>query len=176
MPHVCFREVHGKFPSSGNLSWRVHLLPFMDELGLYKEFKQNEPWDSPHNIKLLPRMPRIFAAPGIKTGEPYTTHYQLITGPGTILDGKAKPRNFDGIVIVEAPDPTPWTKPADLVYDAKKPLPKLGGVFQEGFHAVDIRGDANFWPWPLNEAQFRARIVGTPVAPGLRDEKLKFDK
>jgi hypothetical protein len=168
-----FHEVHGKFPTSGNLSWRVHLLPFMDELGLYKEFKLSEPWDSPHNIKLLPRMPRILAAPGIKPKEPYTTHYQLITGPETVLDVKAKLRNIDGIVMVEASDPSPWTKPTDLVYDANKPLPKMGGVFQEGFHAVDIRGEVTFWPRPLNEANFRARIFGTRGASP-RDEK--FDK
>jgi hypothetical protein len=168
-----FNEVHGKFPASGNLSWRVHLLPFMDELGLYKEFKQNEPWDSPHNIKLLPRMPKIFAAPGIKTKEPYTTHYQLMTGPDTVSDVKAKTRIFDGIVIVEASDPTPWTKPTDLVYDAKKPLPKLGGIFQDGFHAIDISGNANFWPRPLDEANFRARIIGNRAArlPGQRFDK-----
>ena len=55
----------------------------MDELALYQEFKLNEAWDSPHNIKLLPRMPKFYAPPGTKTAEPFTTHYLGVTGPGT---------------------------------------------------------------------------------------------
>ena len=39
------------------LSWRVHLLPFLEENELYEQFKLDEPWDSPHNIKLLDQMP-----------------------------------------------------------------------------------------------------------------------
>src|SRR5437879_3096759 len=39
------------------LSWRVSLLPYIEEQELYKQFKLDEPWDSPHNIRLLPHMP-----------------------------------------------------------------------------------------------------------------------
>ncbi len=38
------------------LSWRVHLLPLLDEQDLYNQFKLNEPWDSPNNIKLLDKI------------------------------------------------------------------------------------------------------------------------
>ncbi len=171
-----YQDVHGKLPVSGKLSWRVQILPFMDELALYQEFKQDEPWDSPHNIKLLPRMPKIFAPPGIKTNEPFTTHYQAFTGPGTVFDPNLKNKNkFDGknefekngflvgrgIAIVEAQDATAWTKPADLVYDAKKPLPKLGGVFQHGFHVVFMNGGVRFVAAAesVNEATLRRWIL-----------------
>ena len=30
---------------------------------LFEEFHQDEPWDSPHNIKLLPQMPKIYFDP-----------------------------------------------------------------------------------------------------------------
>jgi hypothetical protein len=40
------------------------------------------------------------------------------------------------VLIVEAVDAVPWTKPPDLPYDAAKPLPKLGGAFATGFHAL----------------------------------------
>ena len=50
-------------PAGSKLSWRVQILPFIEEDCLYKEFHQDEPWDSPHNVKLLPRMPKIFIDP-----------------------------------------------------------------------------------------------------------------
>src|SRR4051794_3818491 len=42
------------------LSWRVLLLPFLDEQALYEQFKLDEPWDSPNNKPLLSRMPKVF--------------------------------------------------------------------------------------------------------------------
>src|SRR5262249_52037192 len=45
----------------GKLSWRVALLPFLEQGNLYQQFKLNEPWDSPHNRTLLTRMPPVYA-------------------------------------------------------------------------------------------------------------------
>ena len=45
------------------LSWRVALLPYLDQNDLYKEFRQDEPWDSPHNKALIDRMPAVFQTP-----------------------------------------------------------------------------------------------------------------
>src|SRR5258708_4361628 len=45
------------------LSWRVLILPQLGEEALFREFELDEPWDSPHNIKLLQRMPSAFAPP-----------------------------------------------------------------------------------------------------------------
>src|SRR5262249_33673006 len=46
------------------LSWRVAILPYIEQDELYKQFKLDEPWDSPHNKKLLDKMPELYAAPG----------------------------------------------------------------------------------------------------------------
>ena len=51
----------GNFPARANfdedgnplLSWRVHILPYMDYGQLYDQFHLDEPWDSEHNKKLL---------------------------------------------------------------------------------------------------------------------------
>jgi hypothetical protein len=48
-------------------SWRVDLLPYIEEDRLYSQFKRDEPWDSEHNKKLLDKMPKIFAP---VTGKP----------------------------------------------------------------------------------------------------------
>src|SRR5262249_12689161 len=69
------------------LSWRVAILPFIEEEKLYKEFKLDEPWDSPHNKKLIAKMPKVFAGAPVKAGDPEpasnTTPYQVFMGPGT---------------------------------------------------------------------------------------------
>ena len=54
----CVRAIFGK-DDKALLSWRVAILPFIDQDALFKEFKLEESWDSPHNLKLLPRMPTI---------------------------------------------------------------------------------------------------------------------
>jgi hypothetical protein len=131
------------------LSWRVLLLPFLGEAELYKQFKLDEPWDSPHNKKLLDKMPVVYLAPGQKPSG--HTHYQVFTGKGTLFDGKKTieiGRIPDGtsntIFAAEAARAVPWTKPEDLAYAADKPFPKLGGLFPGGFHVVMADGSVRF--------------------------------
>src|SRR6185436_18638182 len=62
------------------LSWRVAILPYIEEDALYKQFRMNEAWDSPHNKKLLSKMPKIYASPTGKVAEPNATCYQIFTG------------------------------------------------------------------------------------------------
>src|SRR5438874_420269 len=45
------------------LSWRVSLLPYLQRGDLYNQFHLDEPWDSPHNIVLLDRMPDVYRCP-----------------------------------------------------------------------------------------------------------------
>ena len=63
-----FHDSHRRFPAraerigKGNplLSWRVHILPLVGQVKLYKQFHFDEPWDSPHNKKLIEKMPAVF--------------------------------------------------------------------------------------------------------------------
>jgi hypothetical protein len=125
------------------LSWRVAILPFIEGDTLYKTFDLTEPWDGPNNKKLIEKMPKVFApARGkAKAGE---TFYRTFTGKDALFGEKGP--NFklseipDGLsktaLVVEAGDPVIWTKPDDLPFDPKKPLPKLGGVFDGEFHLL----------------------------------------
>jgi hypothetical protein len=116
-------------------SWRVALLPFLEQDHLYKQLKLDEPWDSPHNKSLLGKMPRFYDSSWAGTDPPGLTRYQVFVGPDTAFerpgltwadfpDGKA-----NTLLVVEAGEPAPWTKPVDLNYDPEQPLPALGGVF-----------------------------------------------
>ena len=116
------------------LSWRIELLPYVEQLDLYQQFRRNEPWDSDHNKKLLARMPAVFASPRVKVKAAGHTVYQGFSGPGAVFE-TGKPRLFpahitDGtsntILAVESSVAVPWTRPMDLPFDEKKDLPELG--------------------------------------------------
>ncbi len=134
------------------LSWRVALLPFVGQEGLWREFHLDEPWDSPHNKSLISRMPKVYAAPaGLGTKDPTLTHYQVFNGPGALFEGTKQRRAShvtDGtsntIMVIEAEQAVPWTKPEDLPFDLKGPLPRLGGLFEDGFHVAMADGSVRF--------------------------------
>ena len=75
------------------LSWRVALLPYLEEGWLYSQFHLDEPWDSPHNIKLLPLMPKVYGRPSReKEAKEGLTRFQVFVGPGTLFEvPKKKP-------------------------------------------------------------------------------------
>jgi hypothetical protein len=132
----------GKTPHS----WRVELLPFLDEKRLYDEYRLNEPWDSPHNKVILRNMPNCFRSPFADEKSTNSSYYALV-GKGTIFEGK------DGIPIrditdgtsntlmfVEAKRDVPWTRPADIPFDPGKPVPPLGGYVKGHFTAACADG------------------------------------
>jgi len=136
-----YHDDHGHLPPAASrdkdgrplLSWRVLLLPFLDEKNLYDQFWLDEPWDSPHNKSVLAKMPHYYRNP--LDGPPDQTFYQVFVGPGTAFEGNGVSlKDFpDGtsntLLVVEATNYVPWTQPKDLVYDPGKPLPPLGGRF-----------------------------------------------
>lgn len=179
-----YHDVNGHFPPAAIydkdgkalLSWRVLLLPYLDQDDLFAQFHLDELWDSKHNKPLLAKMPKLYAPPlsGKWKGKD-ATFYQVFVGKGTIFEG-AEGVSFaditDGtsctIALVEAAEAVPWTKPADLPYDDKKPLPKLGGLFDHGFHAALADGSVRFLTPKLTQRTLRLAITrneGQPLGP-----------
>src|SRR5437016_5495874 len=71
------------------LSWRVLVLPYLGQQDLYEQFHLDEPWDSPHNLQLLPKMPVLYAPPSGKTWKvpAYHTVCQVFVGKGAAFEG-----------------------------------------------------------------------------------------
>jgi hypothetical protein len=122
------------------LSWRVQILPYIEENELYKQFRLDEPWDSEHNKKLLAKMPTVYRNPNLP--DDTKTNYLVPVGEDTIFSGEegARLRDIrDGtsktimVVEVDADRAVPWTKPDDYEVEAKDPLAGLGH-----FRAGDI--------------------------------------
>jgi prepilin-type processing-associated H-X9-DG protein len=157
------------------LSWRVAILPFLEQQVLFEEFKRDEPWDSPHNKALLERMPAVYAVPGAPA-KPGMTFYRGFSGVGTLFDPKVKAGiSFatvtDGtsntLGIVEAREAIPWTKPdADIAFDpTMKPeavqqiLKSLGGHFPGGFNALFLDGSVRFLKLSISPQVLKALIT-----------------
>jgi hypothetical protein len=147
-----FESVNGNLPSNVQdkggkaiLSWRVQILPYIEEEGLYKQFKLDEPWDSAHNKKLVDKMPKLLAPIRVKV-DPGMTFYQSFTGKNAVFKPGQK-LTFANIpdgtsntfMVAEAAKPVIWTQPVDLPFDGKD-LPALGGHFDGKFHAVFCDG------------------------------------
>jgi hypothetical protein len=146
-----------------HLSWRVYILPFLEEMSLYKEFHLDEPWDSPHNAKLIEKMPDVygsfsfdiasrtkvrsghttFLAP---TGEDTIYRGQEVTKFSHILDGTS---NTIALVEVKPEYAVPWTAPQDYEFNSQDPaaglLVGVDGRWLCGFadgSVHQLRGDA----------------------------------
>jgi RNA polymerase sigma factor (sigma-70 family) len=169
-----YHDVYQEFPSAAIcsrdgkplLSWRVAILPFVEQRNLYEKFNLDEPWDSEHNKRLLPLMPKIYALPGVAAEGGNTTHYRVFVGPDAgflIKKGRRMADITDGLsntwMVVEARESVPWTKPDELHSDRNKPLPRLGNFFNGGFNAVFMDGSVRFSRKPPPEQTIRALIT-----------------
>ena len=144
------------------LSWRVAILPYMEEQALYTRFHLDEPWDSEHNRALISEMPDVLLDPSSKlASEQGKTHYVGPVGKGLVFTGTDRGMSFrnitDGpantITLLQVNDPHAviWTKPKDWTYDEKEPLRGLDGSLHPGLFLVGfVDGDVRAIPETVN--------------------------
>jgi beta-lactamase regulating signal transducer with metallopeptidase domain len=58
-------------------SWRVAILPYIEQPALYNQYRFDEPWDSEANKKVLNAMPPIFRHPQAKEGSMNSSYFVL---------------------------------------------------------------------------------------------------
>jgi thiol-disulfide isomerase/thioredoxin len=150
----------------------VHILPYLDgnatgggtAAELYKEFHLDEPWDSAHNRKLIPRMPAVFRNPtsASSKGSGFT-NYLAVVGPDCVFDGSAKGIKFsqvpDGlsytIMVVEADESVEWTKPDDLKFNPAAPKAGLGRTRLDSWIAALADGSIQLIEWDEPDEKVR---------------------
>jgi hypothetical protein len=146
------------------LSWRVAILPYLGEEELFGQFHLDEPWDSPHNLALLRQMPKVYRRPWPYQEDDTRTHYHALVGPGAVFEGP-KTLTFmqltqaDGmtktILLADAAEAVPWTKPADLVFDPNGPLPCFGRLNRNTFTVGFADGSVRDYLHPDNAKRVR---------------------
>lgn len=149
-----FESVNRTFPTACTVdakgkplhSWRVQLLPFLEQNELYSQIRLDEPWDSEWNQQFHDQCPKVFQMPdaanssdasiGVIVGkdcifEPVTEKGQKGTAIDEITDGAS-----NTILLVSCP-PVCWMDPSgDLTLeDALNPetIPSTAGP---DFHAA----------------------------------------
>jgi hypothetical protein len=187
-----YHDANGQFPTQALrdkqgkplLSWRVAILPYIEQEPLYKEFHLDEPWDSEHNKKLIAKMPPLYHGPNANLAAEGKTTYLVPVGPDTIFpaggDGMRMAAITDGtsntILAVEAADERAavWTKPDDLPVDPKEPLKGLTRPGQDGFLALMADGSTRYLRATIDPKKLAAlftRAGGEPVTIESQDER-----
>jgi hypothetical protein len=160
--HDTFGTLPPAYTTSGDgkplLSWRVAILPFVEQKALYDQFHLDEPWDSEHNKQLIANIPEVFRSPNSSTKRGMT-NYLAVGGPHGAIAKPPEPgsktgRRFadfiDGlantIALVEASDAlaVEWTKPVEWIPDEKEPIKGLLGMRPNGFLAGFVDGHVAF--------------------------------
>ena len=168
------------------LSWRVAILPYIEQDVLHARFKLDEPWDSPHNVALIPEMPYIYATQkddrkkglssfkvfaGKNTPFEMETSSEGLRSKWSIESLSKSPRGLSNIILcIEAGDPVIWTKPEDWDYDPEQPLPDMKPIFPGYFTAALGDGRTTSIRKGFKESTMRASIDPNSTSKELLDE------
>lgn len=168
------------------LSWRVAILPYLEQQALFNEFRLDEPWDSPHNLKKAEFLPGPYFANAGDPQQKRTTYLRPVY-PGSDLakeSGETAPvekksfgrkyfvrpgdqlRQFtDGtsrtILIAEvAPEHAEfWTKPADWEVDLADTMAMLRTDRRKGFVTAWADGHAKYLPFTIEPSLLKKMIT-----------------
>ncbi|HVL12112.1 MAG TPA: DUF1559 domain-containing protein [Gemmata sp.] len=161
------------------LSWRVQILPYIEQDNLWRLFKTDEPWDSENNKKLVEQMPKVFEVAGREAPKGHTYYQAFLTPDPQKQKGNAAAVGRTWLVeggkwrttLAQIPDGTSntigvaearasvvWTKPDDLPFGEK--LPPLGEDRADTFLALMLDGSVRALPSNLPADVLRILIDG----------------
>ncbi len=138
-------------PPPDRLSWRVSVLPYVEQDNLFRQFKLDQPWNSPANAPLSNTVVKTYGDPldpvapttryrcFYDNGAAFSTDPTQKTVLGRIPDGAA-----NVIFYVESADTVPWARFNDFMFDPAGPLPSLGHPQRTAFLVAMGDGSVKF--------------------------------
>jgi hypothetical protein len=171
-----FHEVHDALPPLYTVddkgkplhSWRVLILPHVEQQELYKQIRLDEPWDSEYNRQFHDQMPHYYQCPSNpKKG----CCYSAIAGgsfipakePGSILGLKfedfTKPK-WDTLAIVEVKEPFCWMDPtADVTLEDFVQRNRVGSYHKGGMYGSYVDSSVRFITETVSSDELRAMAM-----------------
>ncbi|MCO6044684.1 DUF1559 domain-containing protein [Aeoliella sp. ICT_H6.2] len=170
-----YESVHGHLPASYStnaqgeplLSWRVHILPFLEQSALYDQFRLNEPWDSPHNKQLMAQMPEVFRGSTGGGANATKTTFLVPTGKGTVFEGTQGVRlrqitdgtsNTLMILQLKPEKAVEWTRPQDIKIDVQRPFEDVFHEDQTWIDGAAVDGSIHSLPKSAGPAAFGSML------------------
>jgi prepilin-type processing-associated H-X9-DG protein len=154
-------------------SWRMLIMPFMEQSGIFNQYNFNEPWNGPNNIKLVDCMPSNLTCPSRSSSSPTLTSYVVVTGPKTMFPGATSVKFADvtdglsnTLMVVEVANVNiPWTAPWDLdvrtmsfqINDRKRPA--ISSKHPGGANVVFGDASTRFLRESISPGNLRALIT-----------------
>ena len=123
-------------------SWRVLILPYLEQQYLYDQIRLDEPWDSEYNSQFHTRMPGVYRCTSTATENGMAT-YSVVVGEETVFHGDTtytigdiEDGNFNTIFLVERKTPVCWMDPFQEI------------TFEEACKGVNVSEDGIGSPHP----------------------------
>jgi prepilin-type processing-associated H-X9-DG protein len=156
-------------------SFRVGLLPYADQVAVYRQLDLTQPWDGPRNSPITNQPVMPFFTPFDPPSS--NTPYRVFVGGGALFSADGSPVHIrdikDGssntILMVHAAEQVPWAKPQELPYSPTAPLPPLGHkALPGGANVLMADGSVRFLRTGTADPVVRALITkagNEPVDP-----------
>ena len=130
-----------KQPNTG-LSWRVGVLPFIEQNGVYAQFDRSKSWNSPRNQLASNNRVLSYTSPDEMNAVGVDTRVFGFNGPGALMEANLKPpltfaKIPDGssntAMVADVTTGAPWASPTDVPYVRNGPLPSFGVAGNDSF-------------------------------------------
>jgi prepilin-type processing-associated H-X9-DG protein len=153
---------------TADLSFRVSLLPFVENDSLYRQFDLTQGWDSPRNRPHSNTVVMPYRSPYATDQATTNTPYRAFVGGGALFNENGTPVRItqirDGsaftIMLMAVEDEVPWAAPREIKYSPTGPLPKIGSkAVPAGANVLMADGSVKFLKSTTTEQVFRALIT-----------------
>lgn len=168
-PFIDPRETGGTLPQpASRMSWRVALLPYIEQENVYRGLDLTQPWDSPRNQQLTGVVIKAFGDP--EDPADASTRFRCFYDNGALFESDPKKRVSlnspvgipDGIantlLFAESADRVPWAQFNEWQFDPNAAPPPLGHPKRDGFLVAMADGSVRFVKKSVSPATLRSAV------------------